>query len=172
MTFSGTAVGRVSLFQEDNRGVASSDIMNIMSDASLVFDHGNEVLTANFSENTNPNNRWYDVRVVSGGENIDFHLSNGNKITAQNQQFKFTDIDNDAIFENINTPILSNPTAEQPGHLVEGDMSTTYYGDGHAPTEAVGNAYLLEQYWSDDKDTGFNKELHFVTGFGATLDDK
>lgn len=172
MKFSGTAVGRVSLFQEDNRGVASSDIMNIMSDASLVFNQGKEELVANFSENKNPDSRWYDIKVLSDGENVDFYLSNGDRITAQNQHFKFTDVDKETTFENINIPIWANPTEETPGHLMEGGLSTTYYGDGNTPTEVVGNAYLLQQDWSDDKDTGFNKELHFIAGFGATLDEK
>lgn len=164
MAFAGKAVGQVMNHTEDADGVATNNYLDIASDAKLVFEDGKETLTMNFTD-------WYDVEYVKDGDNIKVSLSNGDKITEANSQYKFNQSkynftkDEDGEWKN-NTPDNGNGW----GNMQMATMETSYYGDNGAPSEAVGRVGLLDQDW--DKSSAENIERFFTASFGATADNK
>jgi len=151
MTFSGKAVGQV-LYHYAYNDTLDQSYMDVAADAHLTFADGKEELTMNFSENADPNKRWYDVKITTNNdadyENATAILSNGDKIADINAKYKMSD---------------PNPSAR---------LDVEYYGKDGAPTEAVGKAFIRQQNWGGGPhDTPFwNHEVSLFSAFGATKD--
>ncbi|MBQ4070206.1 MAG: hypothetical protein IJD52_02415 [Alphaproteobacteria bacterium] len=170
MEFAGNAIGKVMYFDESETGVATKEFLDIAAAANLIFDNGKETLTANFSENKTAANRWYDVVVEFDGTDADLTLKNGDAITENNAKFKFDGVDTDGTFENIiaGSPPQTDETGK--GNATFGNFTSTYYGDGIAPTEAVGTVSFVQQEWKQDPNTykeEYNREINFMAGFGV-----
>ena len=170
MEFAGNAAGKVMYHYENEDGVATQKYLDIAAAANLIFDNGTETLTANFSENKNTENRWYDVIVEFDGIDADLSLKNGDRIAEQNAKFKFDGVDTDGTFENITQYNMTNDPASGIGIRTEGSFTSTYYGDGITPTEAVGTVSFVQQEWKNNPETyteEYNKEVNFMAGFGV-----
>lgn len=170
MEFAGNAVGKVMYFYEDETGAATQEYLNIAAAANMIFDNGKETLTANFSENKNAANRWYDVVVEFNGTDADLSLDNGHKISENNAKFKFDGIDTKGTFKNIiqGGEDYNNPNGID--YVNSGNFTSTYYSDGTTPSEAVGTVSFLQQEWKTNLDTNreeYNKEVNFMAGFGV-----
>ncbi len=154
MEFNGKAVGFVMHHSEDENGVATDNYLDIESNnATLVFDNGTEILTANFSN-------WYDIEYTTNGNNVTVKLSNGDNI--KNDMYKF----NNTEFSGINGEMFDGvSTTEDWANKTQINMTTEYYGDGTTPSEAVGRASLLEQEY--DPESAANVERFFSAGFGV-----
>lgn len=168
INFSGKAVGSVTYYDSGNE---SSATKTISGDANLAFNKGIEILTAKFSENELPENRWYDIKITTNENNADIEFSNGNSIDSI---FKFKKDDN-GIYEvknfiGDNTGAVSDDNVTT--HSQKGAMDINYYGKDGIPTEFTGMATYREHmpYSTNLGNSDFDAEtvLEFQTVFGGT----
>lgn len=167
MAFAGKAVGHVMHHTEDADGVATNNYLDIASDAKLVFEDGAETLTMNFSDNANANNCWYDVEFTKDGDNITVSLTNGDKITEANSQYKFNQTEYSG---QNNQQYFTYDNGNGWGNVQMAAIETSYYGDNGNPEEVVGRTLLSDQNW--DNSSAATDERVFTASFGATLDNK
>lgn len=178
MKFHGNAVAQVMHHYSDNDGIEQS-YLDLASAADLVFNDGVETLTMNFADNTNPQNRWYNVRFESDadGKTARMYLTDGDKITAENGKYKFTGADTAKTYELstiANLPSITTYISPDDNtaahHIEEAGFQTTYYGNNGNPSEVSGKVSLRQQNWSDDMENLYNNELYFFGAFGAVRD--
>ena len=152
MEFDGKAVAAVE-YQKEQENVENRESQSDRFDgtAHLLFDKGNETLTAKFD-------KWYDVEVKSNGnkDNYDISFTNGERI--ENPHLKFSDGDKFETKDFVGK-YQNDGQGEQYGSADFG-----YYGDGNLPTEATGYiTYGKEMSNNQGGADGLNMQIGFGT---------
>ena len=150
MQFEGGAVGAVRSYYSDYNGT-KQNFMNVDSDAVLTFENGTEILNMNFSDNADPAKRWYDVTFISSGDGtpVRYELSNGDKISATNSEYK------------IEANDYKVPDGAQTVNSAK--LQTEYFGVDNNPSEVTGTATIWKQDYTDT----YNHEVEFISAFGT-----
>lgn len=145
MQFKGLAVG--SVFKNSTGG----DI-DLLGNATLVFDKGKETLTMKFSEGVEgveDINPWYDVTIVRNGTENSITFSND---AAVREQDKLSGIGPDGSKTKKN--YLTGDYQGTPGG---NRLEINYYGDGNNATEFTGTTLYNDN------------EIEMNVGFGGVL---
>ncbi|MBE6453941.1 MAG: hypothetical protein E7017_03545 [Alphaproteobacteria bacterium] len=168
--FEGDAVGGVNYTQiNDDEDVIKTGTLKLEGKATLDFNQGEEVLTANFDN-------WYDVNVTKNSNNSSITFSNGDKEgfgtgiagNANKNDMKFKSFVSDKFDADLATNVSHKPDGyneythnnfigegwdtDSDFEGYTGAMDIGYYGKDGTPSEATGYVMYYEETPSSQTD--------------------